>query len=368
MKKQCQLNYDRCLRCGCDWKTGDHSECSIKCHHCSGEHLSTDYKCPALADYRCELVKELKRHPERLPEHVQLFIPAQCGDRNDHSPVITNYQKNEQKIRSTVNATFATYNPQICIWTGVGAGIKNPPQIPFYNWVCQEGTDSFGGVAMIVHNSLKTKTALQTPNFILIELTVLTESVLIGAIYVPPSSGIPFNLLETHKDTFFGKIYTQTKGVHTNKNKQKINYLGSQGNNIWKLVRPVFHPFSPSLSGLTTNNGIIKNPQTIADTLVDHYEKHFEPPMHDSGILAHLEALEAYTNVSYLPNLPLEQISIEEVQSSLKRIQNKKSTDCDGISAFHMKQMPDEFMKIITIGFNKMAETGTYLKRSKHVK
>ncbi|CAF2715004.1 unnamed protein product [Rotaria sp. Silwood2] len=106
MKKQCQLNYDRCLRCGCDWKTGDHSECSIKCHHCSGEHLSTDYKCPALADYRCELVKELKRHPERLPEHVQLFIPAQCGDRNDHSPVITNYQKNEQKIRSTVNATF----------------------------------------------------------------------------------------------------------------------------------------------------------------------------------------------------------------------------------------------------------------------
>ncbi|CAF4556851.1 unnamed protein product [Rotaria sp. Silwood2] len=93
---------------------------------------------------------------------------------------------------------IATYNPQICIWTGVGAGIKNPPQIPFYNWVCQEGTDSFGGVAMIVHNSLKTKTALQTPNFILIELTVLTESVLIGAIYVPPSSGIPFNLLETH--------------------------------------------------------------------------------------------------------------------------------------------------------------------------
>ncbi|CAF2975105.1 unnamed protein product [Rotaria sp. Silwood2] len=106
MKKQCQLNYDRCRRCGCDWKTGDHSECSIKCHHCSGEHLSTDYKCPALADYRCELVKELKRHPERLPEHVQLFIPAQCGDRNDHSHVITNYQKNEQKIRSTVNSTF----------------------------------------------------------------------------------------------------------------------------------------------------------------------------------------------------------------------------------------------------------------------
>ncbi|CAF2048505.1 unnamed protein product [Rotaria magnacalcarata] len=106
MKKQCQINYDRCRRCGFGRKTGDHIECVIKCHHCSGEHLSTDYKCPILADYRFELVKELKRHPERLPEHVQLFIPAQCRDRNDRSHIITNYQKNEQKHRSTFNSTL----------------------------------------------------------------------------------------------------------------------------------------------------------------------------------------------------------------------------------------------------------------------
>jgi hypothetical protein len=106
MKKQCQLNYDRCRRCGGDRKTGQHSECGIKCHHCSGEHLSTDYKCPMLADYRCELVKELKRHPERLPEHVQLFIPAQCRDRNDRSHIISNYQKNGQKNRSADNPIF----------------------------------------------------------------------------------------------------------------------------------------------------------------------------------------------------------------------------------------------------------------------
>ncbi|CAF2744899.1 unnamed protein product [Rotaria sp. Silwood2] len=106
MKRQCQLNYDRCRRCGGDRITGDHNECTIKCHHCSGEHVSTDYKCPTLADYRCELVKELKRHPEHLPEHVQLFIPAQCRDRNDRSHIIANYQKNEQKSRSTFNSTF----------------------------------------------------------------------------------------------------------------------------------------------------------------------------------------------------------------------------------------------------------------------
>jgi hypothetical protein len=167
---------------------------------------------------------------------------------------------------------------------------------------------------------------------------------------------------------FWKNVYTNERCLY--QQKQRENQLSwiSQGNNIWKLVHPIFHPYTPPLSGLTTNKGIIKDPQMIVDTLADHYDKHFESPMHDSGNSAHVEALEAYTNVSYLPNLPLEPISFEEVQSSLKRTQNKKSTDSDGISAFHLKQMPDEFMKIITIGFNKMAETGTFLKRSKHAK
>ncbi|CAF3334825.1 unnamed protein product [Rotaria socialis] len=106
MKKQCRSKYDRCRRCGGHRIIGDHVECSIKCHHCSGEHLSTGYKCPILADYRFQLVKELKRHPKRLPEDVQLFIPAQCRDRNGRPHVITNYQKNEQKSRATYNSTF----------------------------------------------------------------------------------------------------------------------------------------------------------------------------------------------------------------------------------------------------------------------
>ncbi|CAF4737597.1 unnamed protein product [Rotaria magnacalcarata] len=79
MKKQCQSKYDRCRRCGGDRIIGDHVECSIKCHHCSGEHLSTDYKGPILADYRFEPVTELKRHPERLPEHVQHLYQRNVG-------------------------------------------------------------------------------------------------------------------------------------------------------------------------------------------------------------------------------------------------------------------------------------------------
>ena len=93
---------------------------------------------------------------------------------------------------------MAKFKPQICILTGVGTQIKKPPNIPFHNWICQEGTNSYGDVAMIIHNSLKTKIILQVPDYILIELSILSESILIGAIYVPPKNPIPFNLLGNH--------------------------------------------------------------------------------------------------------------------------------------------------------------------------
>jgi hypothetical protein len=111
MKKQCQLNFERCRRCSGDRKIGDHSECPIKCQHCQGEHISTSYKCPVLVDYQYELIKELKRHPERLPEHIQLFIPVRCRDRNDRSYIITNDSRNRQKGR--VFNTNEQFWPQI---------------------------------------------------------------------------------------------------------------------------------------------------------------------------------------------------------------------------------------------------------------
>jgi hypothetical protein len=446
---------------------------------------------------------------------------------------------------------IAKFTPQICILTGVSIQIKKPPNIPFYNWICQEGTNSYGGVAMIIHNALKTKIILQVPNYILIELSILSESILIGAIYVPPKNYIPFNLLGNHlsknfyifgdfnakhqqwmcssnntsgnelkcwldekgyqiiapnkptskrsdaiidfgitnddtrwqsetinegtsdhypvhfvapfsvsekgyfkktnwklyhfflqnifeylnvvvynldaeeffylfslllsslsdrvseylpvakyrppwppylvalarkqnkqrtkyrksrvlKDLeeylFWKNIYTTEKCLYQQKQRENQTNWFSHGNNIWKLVRPIFHPYSPAFSGLTIDKDRIKNPQTIVDTLANHYEKHFESPMHDHRIPEHVEAIEEYQRISNLPNLSLEPISIEEVQAAWKRIQNKKSTDSDDISAFHLKQMPEEFLMIITIGFNRMAEAGSFLKRSKHAK
>ncbi|CAF0938748.1 unnamed protein product, partial [Didymodactylos carnosus] len=65
-----------------------HKDCTIKCHHCQGNHISTDYKCPVITEFRGRLIEELKRNPERLPPDVQLFIPSSYRNKNDRSNII----------------------------------------------------------------------------------------------------------------------------------------------------------------------------------------------------------------------------------------------------------------------------------------
>ncbi|CAF1431091.1 unnamed protein product, partial [Didymodactylos carnosus] len=132
------------------------------------------------------------------------------------------------------------------------------------------------------------------------------------------------------------------------------------------FVRSTFHHGSPPFRGLTTTSGVIKDHQQIADILADFHEKHFEAPVHDPNVLAHAEAIDAYKNVSYIPNCPLEKITMEEVEFTWKRTRKKRSTDGEGTSAFLLKQLPDEYLNIVTYGFNKIAQLGSVLKLSKH--
>ncbi|CAF4287555.1 unnamed protein product, partial [Rotaria sp. Silwood2] len=173
---------------------------------------------------------------------------------------------------------IATYTPEICILTGVGSRIKNPAQIPFYNWICQDGTNSFGGVAMIIHNSLKTKIVLQAPNFILIELTILSESVLIGAIYIPPSSGIPFNLLETHESKnfyIFGDYNSKHAQWMCNTNNASENalkcWLDEKGYQLIALIKPTSKISDAVINFAITNDAARWRSETIIEGTSDHY-------------------------------------------------------------------------------------------------
>jgi hypothetical protein len=78
-KKSCRnSDVDLCRRCGKSrTNIEEHKDCEIKCHHCQENHLATDYKCKIIDKYRRELIEELKKHPERMPPEVQLFIPSE---------------------------------------------------------------------------------------------------------------------------------------------------------------------------------------------------------------------------------------------------------------------------------------------------
>ncbi|CAF3578927.1 unnamed protein product [Rotaria sp. Silwood1] len=78
-KKSCRnSDVDLCRRCGKPrTNIKDHMDCEIKCHHCQEKHLANDYKCTVIDKYRRELIDELKKHPERMPPEVQLFIPTE---------------------------------------------------------------------------------------------------------------------------------------------------------------------------------------------------------------------------------------------------------------------------------------------------
>lgn len=79
-RRNCSFDYDACRRCAQDRSTGDHKECEIKCHRCCQSHLSTDYKCPFLIEYRKSLIEQLKRKPHLLPPNIQLFVPTECRE------------------------------------------------------------------------------------------------------------------------------------------------------------------------------------------------------------------------------------------------------------------------------------------------
>lgn len=450
-----------------------------------------------------------------------------------------------------IDILLSTYTPQILILTGVGSKINNLPKISKYHWISQKGANSFGGVAFLLHDTIKAKVINQELDFLIIEINLHPKPILLGAIYIPPNKSIPQSLFDkyvnkpffifgdynakhtdwlcnnnntngiqlknwldktgcemiypnkptskrssaiidfgitfdangwkaevinegtsdhypilmqapfstgdnkffrtTHwkvftyflecifpylnslvynhdadyfldlfssflsstwdrtsqyvpikkyrppwppyliqlarklnktrkkyrrmksytslieylywKQTYYNEksIYIQTR------TEKRISYI-SQGNNIWKYVHSSFHPYTPSFKGLTTNNGIIKDHNEITSTLADYYEKHFKTPTINPNNPIHLDAVQSYMEYMQTPNIPLEKITLEEVEKSWKSAKQKKSTDTHGLSTFLLHQLPINYLKIITVAFNKIAEKGEVINSSKHAK
>jgi hypothetical protein len=79
---------------------------------------------------------------------------------------------------------LSSYLPHVIILTGVGSQIRNMPSVPNYYWHKQKGSNSFGGVSILIHNSIKTKVIHTVENFLLVELNLAMSSILVGVVYV----------------------------------------------------------------------------------------------------------------------------------------------------------------------------------------
>ena len=482
----------------------------------------------------------LKWYKERPKNNVEnlLFVLYNCECLSTHL--------------SDIDIILNTHIPHVIILTGVGSRINNLPHIPNYYWHSQKGTNSFGGVALLIQNSLISKVIERHDNFLLIELQVAQSNLIVGAIYVPPNSRPPFTLFETVKGKEFylfgdfnakhtswscksnntsgneiriwldengyegifpntptsrrsdaiidfgighsaegwtvevvdigtsdhfpilyssplvvDKTYTYRKSNWKifsfflscvfqywnacvyNINEQEFfilfsNFLTavwdrtsvyetflkyrppwppylvtlakqvnsirhkycrtrflsylieykqlrneyrrakdlynmeqcekqvknlSNQQNIWKIVKPIFRPYLPSFRGLKVNdNEIIKNNQMIADKLGDYFEDHFSKPVHDPENHEHIAYLKTFDEISKLPKLSMEPLEIEEVYKQWLKMSPKKSTDILGTSALLLKYLPVEYLRVITIMFNKCVAKGEFLEAGKVAK
>ncbi|CAF1170931.1 unnamed protein product [Didymodactylos carnosus] len=109
------------------------------------------------------------------------------------------------------------------------------------------------------------------------------------------------------------KIYIEEKvKFEQNKREQKIKHI-KEDNNVWSHIKQVFRPYTPSFRGLTTNGGVLKGNQEIADQLANYYEKHFSEPVFDVNNTFHLECIESYEKIKNTQNISLGKIKLEEV-------------------------------------------------------
>ncbi|CAF2760671.1 unnamed protein product, partial [Rotaria sp. Silwood2] len=120
--------------------------------------------------------------------------------------------------QSAIDKIFSTYTPLIDELTSKIVEITKQ---------MQEGTNSFGGVAFLIHKSIKYKIVIKELNSILIEIVTIPEPTSVGAVYVPPGSISPFQLFTKCRNKLF-YIFGDFNAKHTDWGCERTNVSGNQ--------------------------------------------------------------------------------------------------------------------------------------------
>ncbi|CAF4932124.1 unnamed protein product [Rotaria sp. Silwood1] len=124
---------------------------------------------------------------------------------------------------------LSSYCPHIFILTGVGKQIRTLIPVPNYKWFCQEGSNSYGGVAILVHQKLQCSIEDKAENFILLRITLLNEKIYIGGVYSPPNCNPLLEIFDMHKDKKM-YLFGDFNAKHSQWNCENSNVSGNKLN------------------------------------------------------------------------------------------------------------------------------------------
>jgi hypothetical protein len=185
-----------------------------------------------------------------------------------------------------VDMLLAMHKPHMCILTGVGTATKSLPIFPGYTGISQAGTNAFGGVAILYQNFLKCKVIDKDLNFLPTEVETSNESVLIGAIYVPPGSLPPFQLFNkcrnkpfyilgdfNAKDTTWSCDKNNTSGIHI------FEWLEATGNELIIPNKATSKRSNSIIDFGITHDAVGWNTEALEEATSDHWPILFQSPL-----------------------------------------------------------------------------------------
>ena len=189
-----------------------------------------------------------------------------------------------------VDILLNTHKPHVCILTGVVAAARSMVQFPGYTAYAQHGTNSYGGVAILYQDHLECKIVEREANFLLMGLQTPMEPVLIGAMYVPPSSLPPFQIIDqckskpfyifvdfNAKHTAWGCKKNNTSGVHM------INWLEETGNDLIMPIKPTSRRSEAVIDFGISHDANEWTSEVLHEGTSDHWPILFQSPISIEG-------------------------------------------------------------------------------------
>jgi hypothetical protein len=173
----------------------------------------------------------VKVRPESPIEHLTLLV-WNCEGLSTH---MTDF-----------DMLLSSYSPHLFLLSGVGKQLRKLPPVPNFRWFSSKGTNSFGGVGILVHQKLRASLIEEAVNFILIQIEILNEKIFIASIYVPPGSTPPFELFDKHKEKEIF-IFGDFNSKHQDWNCECNNVSGNKLKE-WLLENgfEILHPYLPT--------------------------------------------------------------------------------------------------------------------------